>query len=334
MTRRVLFACILLSLLWMVQPITVRAQNSRYFRETGHNVQDAFLDYFDAHGGVDNFGYPLTEQLHDARGVLVQYFQRALMEYQPNNAAPYKVSLAPLGVLLGYQEPPINSVDMPRTTDRLRRYFRETGHTLSFMFLSYFNLHGGAAILGYPISELKIENGRITQYFQRARMEWHPENSMRYQVQLGLLGATYADVMGLSAALRARVAPLDPTPAPTPRAPDLIYRAPVLTCSAAVRNRVMDVRGTQSVNVRVLDTASGRGIENIDVLLTVRFATLAQPLSGRTDSNGAATLSFDIGTQPSGIIVVVSVDFTQRGVRACAVVKTYFLTWNTGASSQ
>jgi len=317
MTRRALFVLTLIWLLCQWQPMSARAQsNSRYFRPSGHNVQAAFLDYFDTHGGVDRFGYPLTEQFHDARGVLVQYFQRALMEYQPNNAAPYKVALAPLGVLLNRQEPPINAVDIPRTSDRLRRYFRETGHTLSFMFLNYFDQHGGAAIFGYPISEFKLENGRIVQYFQRARMEWHPENSMRYQVHVGLLGSDYADVTGVRAVQRARVAPLDPVPAPTPRSPNLIYSAPALRCTAVIKSRVMDVRGVQSVSAHVQDKASGRGIESVGLLMTVRFATGSQTFIGRTDANGIAVLSFDIGTQPSGIIVAVQVEFTQRGVRA------------------
>ena len=59
---------------------------------------------------------------------------------------------------------------------------------VSFAFLDYFNSHGGVDIFGYPISGEMMEKGINVQYFQRARMEWHPENAAQYRVQLGLVG--------------------------------------------------------------------------------------------------------------------------------------------------
>ncbi len=68
------------------------------------------------------------------------------------------------------------------------RYFPETGHTVAGEFLSFFNARGGLKIFGYPITDAFDWNGRRIQYFQRARMELHPENPFPYRVQLGLLG--------------------------------------------------------------------------------------------------------------------------------------------------
>lgn len=46
-----------------------------YFSETGHIITHMFLSNFDAHGGVDLFGYPISEMLLENQKV-VQYFQR------------------------------------------------------------------------------------------------------------------------------------------------------------------------------------------------------------------------------------------------------------------
>ena len=57
----------------------------RYFPETGFVVQNAFLRYFDARGGVDALGYPITPEVNEADRP-VQYFQRARLEYRKDFA--------------------------------------------------------------------------------------------------------------------------------------------------------------------------------------------------------------------------------------------------------
>src|SRR5207253_3680714 len=60
-------------------------------------------------------------------------------------------------------------------------YFPVVGHTLPGGFRDYWQAHGGLAQFGYPLTEEFAEksptNGRlyVTQYFERARFEWHPE---------------------------------------------------------------------------------------------------------------------------------------------------------------
>jgi LPXTG-site transpeptidase (sortase) family protein len=51
--------------------------------------------------------------------------------------------------------------------------FAETGHTLGYSFRRFFEQHGGVAILGMPITEVFLDEGRPVQYFERARLEWH-----------------------------------------------------------------------------------------------------------------------------------------------------------------
>jgi hypothetical protein len=57
----------------------------RYFPETGHTATFSFLKFFNESGGLDIFGYPVTEFMQE-NGRMVQYFQRALMEWDPNRS--------------------------------------------------------------------------------------------------------------------------------------------------------------------------------------------------------------------------------------------------------
>jgi multiple sugar transport system substrate-binding protein len=75
------------------------------------------------------------------------------------------------------------------------RTFPETGHTVSGLFLAYWDSHGGLAQQGYPLTEASNEvspvDGKtyLTQYFERAVFEAHPENQPPYDVLLSLLGS-------------------------------------------------------------------------------------------------------------------------------------------------
>ncbi|MEO8285465.1 MAG: SGNH/GDSL hydrolase family protein [Chloroflexota bacterium] len=71
--------------------------------------------------------------------------------------------------------------------------FPETGKCVGEPFLSYWNTHGGLAINGYPISDQlteTLEDGKpyTVQYFERVRMELHPENQPPFNVLLGQFG--------------------------------------------------------------------------------------------------------------------------------------------------
>jgi hypothetical protein len=53
----------------------VAEPDARYYAASGHAVRGDFLDYLDANGGIERFGFPISEPLASA-GVLVQDFQR------------------------------------------------------------------------------------------------------------------------------------------------------------------------------------------------------------------------------------------------------------------
>lgn len=84
-------------------------------------------------------------------------------------------------------------------------FFPETGHSVSGVFQQFYRDHGGVALFGFPISEPFSGANRTDgktytqQFFQRARMEFHPENKgTPYEVLLGLLGSeqVFKDIMG------------------------------------------------------------------------------------------------------------------------------------------
>jgi hypothetical protein len=188
----------LLSLLFM--PQAGPAQAAQPFPETGHTISDPFLSYWRANGGLAQFGYPISEvqtEISPLDGKLytVQYFERAVFEYHPENAGtPYEVLLSQLGTYeLKSRYPQGAPAGTPNPTTP--RVFPETGHTLGGLFRAYWESHGGLAQQGYPLTgefpeQNKLDGKTYTvQYFERAIFEYHPENAgTPYEVLLTQLG--------------------------------------------------------------------------------------------------------------------------------------------------
>ena len=186
-----------------------------YFPQTGHTVSGVFRNFFESNGGLTIFGYPRTEAFQQ-NGRLVQWFQRDMFEDHSENAGtPYEVELRLLGTQLTagrvFAHPP-PSAPAPTATPAKPAakpsappalsapplvFFPQTGYSVGFGFLHFFQTHGGITVFGYPISQELPEVGpdghaHTVQYFQRARFEYHPEfNGTPYEVELGLLGDQY-----------------------------------------------------------------------------------------------------------------------------------------------
>jgi hypothetical protein len=83
------------------------------------------------------------------------------------------------------------------------RYFPQTGHTVSGVFLRYWEANGGLARFGLPRTAVFIQGGYQVQYFERARFEHHPEyKGTPNEIQLGLLGELLVDNVTALAATR------------------------------------------------------------------------------------------------------------------------------------
>jgi glucose/arabinose dehydrogenase len=174
---------------------------SRCFQQTGKCLRGAFLNYWFRHGGLQQFGLPLTnelsEQLGDGKTYTVQYTERARLEYHPENkGTQYEVLLGRLGVELAAPraaEQPFKPVQPCQNCGQL--FFPETKHALHPQLAEYWSLNGGIPVFGYPLSEGFQErsptDGKtyLVQYFERNRLEYHPENKgTAFEVLLGLLG--------------------------------------------------------------------------------------------------------------------------------------------------
>ncbi len=168
----------------------------RFFTETGHGLGGVFLTYWQRYGGLAQFGYPITGELSEpdptsGRARRVQYFERNRFEYFPENVGtPYVVQLGRLGDDQ-LREAGVRWEDLPIDKSKQAgcRRFDATQRLLCPPFRAYWEGHGGLSLYGLPLTDAHYENGRIVQYFERNRFEYHPEYAgSPYDVLLGLLG--------------------------------------------------------------------------------------------------------------------------------------------------
>jgi glucose/arabinose dehydrogenase len=100
-----------------------RSAGRTYFPETGHTLSNSFKAYWEAHGGLALYGYPLSEEFDErdpgsGQTYIVQYFERNRFEYHPENrGTDYEVLLGLLGNRIvgdpGTPDAPVASVATP-----------------------------------------------------------------------------------------------------------------------------------------------------------------------------------------------------------------------------
>ncbi|MEX1157591.1 MAG: glycosyl hydrolase family 18 protein [Thermomicrobiales bacterium] len=96
-------------------------------------------------------------------------------------------------VIASLQTPATRLPPIDETSERI--YFPETGHSLAYGFLEYWQENGGLARYGYPRTEEFTETDPMVgisytvQYFERARFEYHPEFAgTEFEVLIGHTG--------------------------------------------------------------------------------------------------------------------------------------------------
>jgi hypothetical protein len=293
-----------------------QATPPQYFPETGHTVRDPFITYFIQTGGLNQYGYPITDDYVDpSTGFLVQYFEKARLEWHPGNTQPYKVQLGLLGDEMGKRRAPIPISKIPPTNDPNCVYFAETGHSLCFMFLDYWLKNGGLDRFGYPITEFTNEGGPFVQYFQRARMEWHPEEPAGQTIQLAQFGLIYYRFAGFD------LGRLSPTLAGDhPGTPTTVY------ARASVFKRVAVANGSQTAFVFVTDQL-GRPMGGAAVTLLVHYPQREDRFSlPPTSANGTSFQAFALPTVEAGAIVSMDFIISYPGVQD-SVTRTSCMIW-------
>ncbi|HEY0738040.1 MAG TPA: hypothetical protein VGD69_24200, partial [Herpetosiphonaceae bacterium] len=182
-----------------------------WFPEVGHTLGGSFRAFWERSGGLPIFGFPLTEEFIEksrdtGQGYPVQYLERQRFEYHAKNAGTaYEVLLGRLGaeqlqwIGRDWQREPKASPQTPH-------YYAATGHAIAPQFWEYWRTHGlelgdrgisereALALFGYPLTEPQTETNSsgdrvLTQWFERARFEYHPNNPAGSRVLLGRLSA-------------------------------------------------------------------------------------------------------------------------------------------------
>jgi hypothetical protein len=193
-------------------------------------IATQFASYWQSNGGLPVFGYPigpreLGRPEPTVAPLYLQWTERNRLESHPDAPLAYQVQLGRMGAERLAQigrDPTAEPAESGPQDGCL--WFVETRHNVcdqgkGLGFRRYWESHGlrinslnayqrSLALFGLPLTAAKVElsaNGEpfITQWFERARFEWHPSNPNDYKVLLGLLGNE----------LRTAPAPTSSTPA-------------------------------------------------------------------------------------------------------------------------
>jgi hypothetical protein len=243
-------------------------QNSEA-QEFGIPVATEFSAFYEGNGGAPIFGNPLASAyIEPTAGRLVQYFQRMRLEFDQFED---RVVVTPLGQWA-----------MPDPSEQLTAPGLQIDQTSSSAvanigvqdeFRDYYLQYGGKAFFGSPISTQIVEGGTRTQYFENARLEWHPEASIENRIQVGLLGEAHYQRIGLYED-PGRSRPLDSAG---------VREANI---SASFRTPLLYSGDKQVVFVAV-ETADGhRPVAGVEVELAVKYNGRTE-LVTLTDTDGA-----------------------------------------------
>lgn len=286
--------------------------------ETGQNIHGAFLNFYLTHNGRENFGLPITDAFIE-NGSLVQYFERARLEFHAESPESFRVQLGLLGQQFGVTDPPIKAGAIPPASSQDFTYFPNTGQMITLAMKKYFETHGGVDVLGYPITGLRFEGNEFVQYFQRQRLVWNTIDSGPNAVRPSPVGQMLLARMYPSEMRWQRRLPSDwcgnlddvikqkktLTPVPTPTPKPLSVTA--LNLNVQSRIQQPGVTGPQYIDVTITDQ-SGRPIPSVALYANVRLATGDRyfPLLS-SDTSGKSFFSFELNDQPANSLVVVQI---------------------------
>ncbi len=214
----VLRVIVLIGFVAALMPMSTSAfAAKRCFPETKQCVDGRFEEFWNQNGGLPVFGFAITALANETnrdtgKKIPTQWMERNRFESHPANQAPYDVLLGRLGDdrlrQLGrdWQKAPRESGAKAGCL-----WFEQTGHNVcnqsgSIGFRTYWETHGlefdgqagtsyaeSLALFGLPLTEPKVELNTsrdrvVTQWFERARFEYHPNKPAEFKVLLGLLG--------------------------------------------------------------------------------------------------------------------------------------------------
>jgi hypothetical protein len=262
---------------------------------SGYLVDARFETYYEDQGGREIFGDPISEAFTEVEtGKAVQYFENARLELDADRSGEMDVKTSSLGMMVGGWEIPLTyTEEMPGC-----RFFHETGHYVCHAFLEYYDDHGGPDVFGYPISEFKLEEGVMVQYYQWFRLDWDPDEGEQ-AVRPGSLGKIHLSTIE--------------SPSSTS---DLEQLPDVegISVVSSVEKASTKTSGEQTVFLQVkdLDQIPIRGAA---ATLIAHFPNgdrmIVMPL---TDEEGRSKVTFTFSDQPAGSSVSLEITVVYRGV--------------------
>ena len=261
--RMLWWGCATLSLLFglLHTPATIQAA-PRCFGETGQCIDGQIRTFWERQGGIAVFGFPIavaTTTNVDGHTVVAQRFERQRIEYHANNPAPYDILLGRVGADTlaaqgrDWQAFPQSGI-LPNC-----RYFAATNQSVCGAILQRWLTTGiefdgkpgfsdpeRLALNGIPLSGLvneTLDDGRQyqVQWFERTRIELHPENRAPYHILNGLLGSA-------SGASNQSTAPIATANQPIPTA-----TAPAIFVPNPTTNTTIPVSAVAATVIRVVD---------------------------------------------------------------------------------
>jgi hypothetical protein len=248
--------------------------------------------FYNAHGGARVFGLPLGGRQTGSDGAVEQVFENAILYENPE--ASEGVSLRPLGLAaLGAPEPPAQQLDDPNSA-----YYDKYGHNVAYGIYTFYMEHGGEAVFGCPISELRVVGDHLVQYFENVILTWRLGLPADQAVQLVNLGEQTA-------------APQPPSPAPTSSRPQVL-----MVTAKAVYPVLTEENQPQTLNAWVTDE---KGLPVAGATVTFTMNTPGGELKyviNATDSDGLASVTFTLKSYVPGDYMIYYVTASYGGLTA------------------
>lgn len=144
-----------------------------YFDATCHSVSPQFREFFVTHGGVNFFGYPISE-MYIEDGRFVQNFERATLVWDKSKLPGLKYGLSGLG-----------SAVCPKATcgeDAPKSFFPEFSTTDKKLkvvnaIYQFYDTHRGQILFGSRVGEQRTgEDGAVEQVFENAILYENPSS--------------------------------------------------------------------------------------------------------------------------------------------------------------
>jgi hypothetical protein len=312
--KRIFLAGVMLFLILGATNAAQAQSTAEYYEaETGHYIRGQFLEFYKE---LDNkmlyLGYPITREFTDpVRNLRVQYFQRGRLE-TVNTEQGLTVARAQLGRFM--YDSKAKSAGYARDEVNCERFAGDV--FICFGFLGYYRNNNGPDLLGLPLADAQVENGRTVQYFEYSRLEWWPEKPLGQQFVLSSIGRYYFDKFVSDSRLTA------------PELPGNII-VPLRKPNAMVfaSKALIGTGEKQEVFVVVLDRYKA-AVEGAQVQVTFYQPDGTQQTlwAADTDADGITSIPYEVGPYAQRQVVEVDVEIiTPTNERA--VGNTWFRIW-------